>query len=56
MSKNSPFVVGVPAFNEEKTIARVVLEAQKHADRVVVCDDSSSDLTWMLKHCLNMFL
>jgi glycosyltransferase involved in cell wall biosynthesis len=41
-----PFVVvGVPAFNEELSIARVVLEAQKYADRVVVCDDGSSDLT-----------
>jgi hypothetical protein len=41
-----PFVVvGVPAFNEEKTIARVVLEAQKYADKVVVCDDGSTDLT-----------
>ena len=41
-----PFVVvGIPAFNEENTIARVVLEAQKYADVVVVCDDGSSDLT-----------
>lgn len=41
-----PFiVVGVPAFKEEKTIARVVLEAQKYADEVVVCDDGSNDLT-----------
>jgi glycosyltransferase involved in cell wall biosynthesis len=38
-------VVGIPAFNEEKTIARVVLGAQKHADIVVVCDDGSTDLT-----------
>jgi len=38
-------VVGVPAFNEERTIARVVLEAQKYAGRVVVCDDGSTDLT-----------
>lgn len=38
-------VVGIPAFNEEKTIARVVLGAQKHADVVVVCDDGSTDLT-----------
>ena len=46
-----PFVVvGIPAFNEEKTIAKVVLESQKYADRVVVCDDGSSDLTgiWLL--------
>jgi len=41
-----PFiVVGVPAFNEERTIARVVLEAQKQADVVVVCDDGSADMT-----------
>ena len=38
-------VVGIPAFNEEKTIARVVLEAQKHAQIVVVCDDGSTDMT-----------
>lgn len=38
-------VIGIPAYNEEKTIARVVLEAQKQADLVVVCDDGSADLT-----------
>jgi glycosyltransferase involved in cell wall biosynthesis len=41
-----PFVVvGVPAFNEEATIAKVILEAQKYANVIVVCDDGSSDLT-----------
>jgi glycosyltransferase involved in cell wall biosynthesis len=38
-------VVGIPAFNEENAIARVILGAQKHADLVVVCDDGSFDLT-----------
>ena len=38
-------VVGIPAYNEEKTIARVVLTAQKHAHVVVICDDGSSDMT-----------
>jgi len=38
-------VVGIPAFNEERTIAKVVIGAQKYADAVVVCDDGSSDLT-----------
>ena len=38
-------IAGIPAYNEEKTIARVILGAQKHADVVVVCDDGSSDLT-----------
>ena len=41
-----PFVVaGIPAYNEEKTIAKVVLRAQRCADRVVVCDDGSRDMT-----------
>ena len=46
LAKTKPFVVvGIPAFNEELTIARVVLEAQKFADKVVVCDDGSTDYT-----------
>ena len=41
-----PFVVvGIPAFNEEKTIARVILETQKFARKVIVCDDGSTDYT-----------
>jgi len=38
-------VVGIPAFNEDRTIAKVVLESQRFADKVVVCDDGSSDMT-----------
>jgi len=38
-------VVGIPAYNEEKTIAKVILLAQTHADIVVVCDDGSQDMT-----------
>jgi glycosyltransferase involved in cell wall biosynthesis len=44
-----PFVVvGIPAFNEEAMIAQVVLEAQKHAGAVVVCDDGSNDMTGII--------
>lgn len=44
--KENPFVVAcVPAYNEEKTIAKVVLLAREHVGKVVVCDDGSSDLT-----------
>ncbi|MCW4029677.1 MAG: glycosyltransferase family 2 protein [Candidatus Bathyarchaeota archaeon] len=38
-------IAGIPAYNEEKTIARVVLGAQKYAHIVVVCDDGSADMT-----------
>lgn len=38
-------VVGIPAFNEEKTIGRIVIESQKYASKVIVCDDGSTDLT-----------
>ncbi|MGD6934228.1 MAG: glycosyltransferase family 2 protein [Candidatus Bathyarchaeia archaeon] len=45
-AQERPFVVvGIPAFNEERAIARIIIEAQKFADAVVVCDDGSSDLT-----------
>jgi len=46
LNKDRPFVVAaIPAFNEEKTIARVVLQAQRFVERVVVCDDGSRDST-----------
>ena len=38
-------IAGIPAFNEEKTIAKVILLAQKYVDTVVVFDDGSQDLT-----------
>lgn len=45
-SRAKPFVVaGIPAYNEENSIARVIIGAQKFADAVVVCDDGSTDLT-----------
>ena len=38
-------VACIPAYCEEGTIARVVLSAQKYVDKVVVCDDGSTDMT-----------
>jgi glycosyltransferase involved in cell wall biosynthesis len=38
-------VAGIPAYNEEKTIAKVIVNAQKQVDAVVVCDDGSEDMT-----------
>lgn len=43
---NKPLIVAcIPAYDEERTIARVVLKTKKYVDRVVVCDDGSGDLT-----------
>jgi len=36
----------VPSYNNEHTIAKVVLKAKKHVDLVIVYDDGSSDLTF----------
>lgn len=38
-------VACIPAFNREKTIAKVLLLTQKYVDKIVVCDDGSTDLT-----------
>jgi len=37
MSDRKPFVVAcIPAYNEELTIAKVVLKARRHVDKVIV--------------------
>lgn len=38
-------LVGVPAYNEEKTICKIVKGARKYADKVLVVDDGSKDMT-----------
>lgn len=43
---NRPYVVAcIPAFNEERTIASVIIKAMRHVDKVIVCDDGSTDMT-----------
>ncbi len=38
-------VIGIPAYNEEKNIAKIIVKLQKVADKIIVCNDGSSDLT-----------
>uniref|UniRef100_A0A7C5TK81 Glycosyltransferase family 2 protein n=1 Tax=Ignisphaera aggregans TaxID=334771 RepID=A0A7C5TK81_9CREN len=38
-------VACIPAYNEEKTIAKVISKARKYVDKVIVCDDGSTDMT-----------
>lgn len=45
-------VVGIPAFNEERTIAKVVVRSQKYADRILVIDDGSVDDTLLIAESL----
>ena len=37
--------IGIPAFNEAKNIAAIIIELKKITDSIIVCDDGSSDLT-----------
>lgn len=41
----SKVVVGIPCYNEERSIAKVVLQARAFADEIIVCDDGSTDMT-----------
>ena len=38
-------VIGIPAFNEEKNIASILIKLKKVTKDIIVCDDGSTDLT-----------
>jgi len=38
-------VVGIPAFNEEKNMAKIIAKLQKVTNKIIVCNDGSTDLT-----------
>ena len=44
-TEKQTIIVGMPAYNEEKYIGSVILQARQFADEVVVVDDGSSDRT-----------
>ena len=37
--------IGIPAYNEEKNIAKIIVQLKKMADQIIVCDDGSTDST-----------
>ncbi len=45
-------VAAVPAYNEEQTIAKVLIHTGKHVSRVLVVDDGSSDETGLISQRL----
>ena len=45
MNKKPKIIAVIPAYNEEKTIAAVLLETEKYVDKIIVVDDGSTDHT-----------
>jgi len=39
------FAIGIPAFNEEKNIASLIIKLKKVSELIIVCDDGSTDNT-----------
>ena len=48
MIKNMEIVIGIPAYNEEKNIARIIAEISKKGYSVIVCNDCSTDSTKLI--------
>ena len=48
--------VGIPAFNEEKNIERIILQLQSITDTIIVCNDGSKDSTGSLAKKLGAFV
>ena len=44
--------VGIPAYNEEKNIAKIIVELKKVAEQIIVCDDGSTDSTSIIAESL----
>lgn len=38
-------VIGIPAFNEEKNIGKILVNLSKLSDEIIVCNDNSTDTT-----------
>ena len=47
-------IIGIPAYNEEKNIASMVLKLKESADKIIVCNDGSTDLTGKISEELNV--
>jgi len=44
----------IPAYNEEENIAKVILQTKKYVDKVIVCDDGSTDMTYEIAKALGV--
>jgi len=48
MSENIKIAIGLPAFNEEKNIGKIIAELSEKSYSVIVCNDGSADSTSMI--------
>lgn len=49
-------IAAMPAYNEERSIARMVAGAKKYVDQVVVVDDGSFDRTAKIAEALGAYV
>ena len=49
-------IAAMPAYNEERSIAKMVLGCKKYVDCVVVVDDGSSDATADIAEALGAYV
>lgn len=47
-------VIGIPAFNEEKNIAKTVIQLQSKGYSIIVCNDGSTDMTGKIAEKMNV--
>lgn len=45
--------IGLPAFNEENNLAKIIVKLEKIADRIIVCNDGSTDATGLIAERLD---
>ena len=48
--------IGIPAYNEEKNIAKIIVHLKKMADQIIVCDDGSTDSTSEIAESLGVIV
>ena len=48
--------IGIPAFNEEKNIAKIITSLKKITDSIIICDDGSSDMTSEISNQLGVIV
>ena len=46
--------VGIPAYNEEKNLAKIIVKLKKMVDQILVCDDGSTDSTCAIAESLGV--